>query len=225
MNPVILETLLFIWASLLSKQALNEAIRPVFPVERFTSLSDFRIIIGSPSMVGVYEQMLRPIVKYPEENLLEKSEPICDFNGELRSLAEDMLETMYAAPVIGLAAPQVGVNKRLIVIDPTAGESAGNQLVLVNPKIEEESGIQKEEEGCLSLPGLTAVVKRPYRVRVSGYDLEGNPVDLEGEGLLARVLYHEIDHLDGILYLDRISSLKRDLLKRKIKKLMKAGEW
>lgn len=169
--------------------------------------------------------MIRPIVKYPEENLLEKSEPISDFNGELRSLAEDMLETMYAAPGIGLAAPQVGVNKRLIVIDPTAGESAGNQIVLVNPKIEEESGIQKEEEGCLSLPGLTAVVKRPYRVQVSGYDLEGNPVALEGEGLLARVLYHEIDHLDGILYLDRISSLKRDLLKRKIKKLMKAGEW
>jgi peptide deformylase len=169
--------------------------------------------------------MIRPIVKYPEDNLLRPSEIITDFNGDLKDLAEDMLETMYRAPGIGLAAPQVGINCRLIVIDPTAGEEAGHQLILVNPKVVEETGTQKEEEGCLSLPGLTAVVQRPYRVRVKAADLEGNPLDIEGEGLLARVLCHEIDHLDGILYLDRLSSLKRDLLKRKIKKLIKAGDW
>ncbi len=169
--------------------------------------------------------MIRPIVKYPEESLTQKSEAIADFNGELRQLAEDMLETMYSAPGIGLAAPQVGVNRRMVVIDQTAGEAAGHQMILANPEIIEESGSQKEEEGCLSLPGLTAVVRRPYRIRVDAFDLEGKPLEIECEGLLARVLYHEIDHLEGILYLDRISSLKRDLLKRKIRKLMKAGEW
>jgi len=169
--------------------------------------------------------MIRPIVKYPEESLARKCEEISEFNGELGQLAEDMLETMYSAPGIGLAAPQIGVNRRMVVIDQTAGETAGHQLVLVNPEIVEESGTQKEEEGCLSLPGLTAVVRRPFNVLVKAFDLEGNAVEIQGEGLLARVLYHEIDHLDGILYLDRISSLKRDFLKRKIRKLMKAGDW
>jgi peptide deformylase len=169
--------------------------------------------------------MIRPIVKYPEENLTEKSEPVLTFDDELKQLAEDMLETMYASSGIGLAAPQVGVNRRLVVIDQTAGESNGHQLILVNPEVVEESGSQKEEEGCLSLPGLTAVVRRPFWVRVKAHNLEGEQVEVEGEGLLARVLYHEIDHLDGVLYLDRISALKRDLLKRKIKKMIKAGEW
>jgi peptide deformylase len=169
--------------------------------------------------------MIRPIVKYPTESLAHKSDVITDFDDEIKKLAEDMLETMYAAPGIGLAAPQVGVNRRLIVIDLTAGETTGHQMILVNPEIVEESGLQKEEEGCLSLPGLTAVVRRPQKVLVKANDLDGNLVEIEGEGLLARVLYHEIDHLEGILYLDRISPLKRDLLKRKIRKLMKAGEW
>ena len=169
--------------------------------------------------------MIRPIVKYPEESLIRPSETIRDFNGELRQLAEDMLETMYAAPGIGLAAPQVGVNRRMVVIDPTAGEEIGHQMILINPEILEESGMQKEEEGCLSLPGLTAIVRRPMRIKVNAFDLEGKPLEIEAESLLARVLYHEIDHLDGILYLDRISALKRDLLKRKIRKLIKAGEW
>ena len=166
-----------------------------------------------------------PIVTLPDPILRQTSTHVGAIDADVRRLAENMLETMYSAPGIGLAAPQVGVSRRLVVIDQTAGETTGHQMVLVNPKVVEESGSQKEEEGCLSLPGLTAIVRRPSEVRVEAFDLDGNPVEIEGEGLLARVLCHEIDHLDGVLYLDRISALKRDLLKRKIRKLMKAGEW
>jgi len=169
--------------------------------------------------------MIRPIVKYPEPGLEQKCEPVEVFDGQLRQLATDMLETMYAAPGIGLAAPQVGENIRLLVIDVTSGHEDGHQLVLVNPEVAEAEGRQREEEGCLSLPGITAVVERPAKVVVKGQDLDGNPVEISGEELMARVLCHEIDHLEGILYLDRISPLKRDLLKRKIRKLIRAGEW
>lgn len=169
--------------------------------------------------------MILPIFKYPAPELERKCDPVTDFNGEIRKLAKDMLETMYAAPGIGLAAPQVGVNLRLIVTDDSAGAEAGRQLVLVNPEVVATSGSQREEEGCLSLPGLTAVVERPLKVWVKAQDLDGNPVEVEGEQLLARLLCHEIDHLDGVLYLKHLSVLKRDLLKRKIRKLIKAGEW
>jgi peptide deformylase len=169
--------------------------------------------------------MIRTIVKYPAPELQKFCEPVAEFNGELQDLARDMLETMYSAPGVGLAAPQVGFNTRLIVVDITAGEEEGHQLVLVNPEIREESGSQHEEEGCLSIPNLTAVVERPQRVSVSARDLEGETVELEAEGLLARIICHEVDHLDGVLYLDRISPIKRDLLKRKIRKLIRAGDW
>jgi peptide deformylase len=169
--------------------------------------------------------MIRPILKYPDPELEKICRPVELFDESLRRLAEDMLETMYAAPGVGLAAPQVGVKVRLIVVDPTAGAEKGHQVVLVNPEILEESGSQREEEGCLSIPGITAVVERPLGVRVRGRDLQGKPVEVEGEQLLARVLCHEIDHLDGILYFSRLSPLKRDLLKRKIRKLIRAGEW
>lgn len=169
--------------------------------------------------------MIRSIVKYPSPELEKVCTPITNFNSELRQLANDMLETMYSAPGIGLAAPQVGVNTRLIVVDITAGHEEGHQFVLVNPEVTEFSGKQKEEEGCLSIPGLTATVERPSWVRVRAQDLEGNEFEIEADELLARVLCHEIDHLEGILYLDRLSPLKRDLLKRKIKKLIRAGEW
>lgn len=155
----------------------------------------------------------------------KKSAPILKFDGELKVLARDMLETMYAAPGVGLAAPQIGMNSRLVVIDISAGQEKNAQIVLANPEILEEEGSQKGEEGCLSIPGFTAIVERPYRVRVKAQDLEGNDLEMEGEELLARALCHEIDHLDGILYLDRISVLKRDLIKRKIRKLARAGEW
>lgn len=170
--------------------------------------------------------MIREILKYGAPELEKKSEPVTEFNQEIEELARDMLETMYAAPGIGLAAPQIGINIRLIVIDLSAGEEEGHQIIMANPEIlEEDRENQRGEEGCLSIPGFTAVVERPARVRVQGQDLSGCRVEMDADGLLARAFCHEIDHLDGILYLDRISMLKRDLIKRKIRKLMRAGEW
>lgn len=174
---------------------------------------------------GTETAMIRPIVKYPAPGLEKICTPVSDFNSDLEELAGDMFETLYSAPGIGLAAPQVGVNVRLIVVDVTAGQEDGYQLVFVNPEVIEHLGRQKEEEGCLSVPGLTAKVERPTWVRVKAQDLEGNEFEIEGEELLARVLSHEIDHLEGIVYLDRLSPLRRDLLRRKIKKLIRAGEW
>ena len=169
--------------------------------------------------------MIRPILKYGAPELETKSPSITRFDEEIKTLAEDMLETMYAAPGVGLAAPQVGVNLRLMVIDITGGEEQGHQIVFTNPEITEEEGTEEAEEGCLSIPGFTAVVERPSQVHVVGQDLEGHPQELEAEGILARAVCHEIDHLDGILYLDRTSVLRRDLIKRKIRKLVRAGEW
>lgn len=169
--------------------------------------------------------MIRPILKYGAPELEKGSREITSFDNELRELAEDMLETMYAAPGVGLAAPQVGVNLRLIVVDPTAGEEQGYQTILANPEIVDRLGHQKEEEGCLSFPGVTTLVDRPEHVRVRAKDLEGNEVELEAEGLMARALCHEIDHLDGVLFINRVSALKRDIIKRKIRKLRKNGEW
>ena len=169
--------------------------------------------------------MIRPILKFGAPELQRESEPVVTFDGKLRDLARDMLETMYAAPGIGLAAPQVGVNLRLLVVDISAGEEKGNQIVLVNPEILETEGEQKGEEGCLSIPGFTAMVDRPRRIRIFGQNTRGERVELEAEDLLARVLCHEVDHLDGILYLDRISFFKRDLIKRKIRKLIRSGDW
>ena len=169
--------------------------------------------------------MIRPILKYGAPELETKSPSITRFDKEIKTLAEDMLETMYAAPGVGLAAPQVGVNLRLMVIDITGGEEQGHQIVFTNPEITEEEGTEEAEEGCLSIPGFTAVVERPSQVHVVGQDLEVNPQELDAEGILARAVCHEIDHLDGILYLDRTSVLRRDLIKRKIRKLVRAGEW
>ncbi|MFQ5929287.1 MAG: peptide deformylase [Acidobacteriota bacterium] len=169
--------------------------------------------------------MIRPILKYGASELETKSSPITQFDGQLKTLAQDMLETMYAAPGIGLAAPQIGINLRLIVIDISGGEGKGHQIIFANPEITEQEGTQKSEEGCLSIPTFMAVFERPGRVHVVGQDLEGNPQEMDAEGLLARAFCHEIDHLDGLLYLNRVSALKRDLIKRKIRKLVRAGEW
>jgi peptide deformylase len=169
--------------------------------------------------------MIRPILKYGAPELETESTPITRFDEEIKTLAEDMLETMYAAPGIGLAAAQVGVNLRLMVIDITGGEEQGHQIIFTNPEITEQEGIEEAEEGCLSIPGFTAMIERPSKVHVVGQDLEGNPQELDAEGILARAVCHEIDHLDGILYLDHTSVLKRDLIKRKIRKLIRAGEW
>ncbi len=169
--------------------------------------------------------MIRPILKYGAPELETESTPITRFDEEIKTLAEDMLETMYAAPGIGLAAPQVGVNLRLMVIDITGGEEQGHQIIFTNPEITEQEGIEEAEEGCLSIPGFTAMIERPSKVHVVGQNLEGNPQELDAEGILARAVCHEIDHLDGILYLDHTSVLRRDLIKRKIRKLIRAGEW
>ena len=169
--------------------------------------------------------MIREILKFGAPELQRESEPVEIFDGKLRDLVRDMLETMYAAPGIGLAAPQVGVNLRLLVVDISAGEEKGNQIILVNPEILEAEGEQKGEEGCLSIPGFTAMVDRPQRIRIAGRDTRGKRVELEAQDLLARALCHEVDHLDGILYLDRISFFKRDLIKRKIRKLIRSGDW
>jgi len=169
--------------------------------------------------------MVREILKYGAPELVQESDPIEVVDEQLRELAQDMLETMYDAPGVGLAAPQVGTNRRLIVVDVTSGEEPGRGMVLVNPELVESNGSEKSEEGCLSIPGFTAVVQRPMNVKVKAMDLDGNKIEVDAEDLEARVLCHEIDHLDGILYLDRISRLKKDLIKRKIRKLVKAGQW
>lgn len=169
--------------------------------------------------------MILRIRKYGDPVLEMKAEPVTEFNGELRQLAEDMFETMYANKGVGLAAPQVGVSKRLAVLDHSAGEDEAAKLVLVNPEILVKEGTQIGEEGCLSIPGFREDVKRAYRVRVRAQDVDGNFIETEGEELLARAIQHEIDHLDGILFLQHLSLLKRDLIKRKIRKLVKAGEW
>jgi peptide deformylase len=169
--------------------------------------------------------MIRDILTYGAPQLEKNCAPVERFDEDLRMIVQDMFETMYAAPGIGLAAPQIGLDMRLIVIDLTGGQSAGKQIVMANPEIVEESGTQKEEEGCLSIPGLTAVVERPMLVKVKGRDLEGKEIEMQGEGLLARAFCHEIDHINGVLYLNRLSPWKRDSLRRKIRKLVKAGEW
>lgn len=169
--------------------------------------------------------MLREIVKYPDPVLEKRGEPVTEFNDELRALVDDMFESMYAAKGIGLAAPQIGLSKRLTVIDVSFKEKPEDKIVLVNPEIVSREGKQYEEEGCLSLPEIREKVSRAAKVRVKAQDLQGKWFEMEGEELLARAFQHEIDHLDGILFFRRVSALKRDLILRKIKKMQKTGEW
>ena len=169
--------------------------------------------------------MIREIVKYPEPILERPTEPVTEFNDDLRKFVDDMFESMYAAKGIGLAAPQVGVSKRLTVIDLSFKERPEDRIILINPEIVLKEGKQYEEEGCLSLPEIREKVSRAAKVKVRAQDLEGNWFELEGTELLARAFQHEIDHLDGILFIRRVSALKRDLILRRIRKMQKAGEW
>jgi len=169
--------------------------------------------------------MVYPIVKYGEPVLEKKAAAITEFDDELRRLADDMFESMYAAHGVGLAAPQIGVSKRIAVIDVTFKEDPNAKIVLVNPEIVHTEGRQTSNEGCLSIPEFREKVTRPMKVKVRAQNLEGKTIEVEGEELLARALLHETDHLNGKLYISHISALKRDLMKRKIRKLMKAGEW
>ncbi len=169
--------------------------------------------------------MIREIVKYPDPVLQRPTERIAEFNDELRALAADMFDSMYKAQGIGLAAPQIGVSKRITVIDLSNKQNPAEQIVLVNPEIVFREGKQHEEEGCLSLPDIRDRVTRAAKVKVKAQDLDGKPIELEGTELLARAFQHEIDHLDGILFPWRLSALKRDLILRRIRKLQKTGEW
>jgi peptide deformylase len=169
--------------------------------------------------------MIRDIVKYPDPILQRPTEKITEFNEELRTLAEDMFESMYRAQGIGLAAPQIGLSKRITVIDLSNKENPDDKIVLVNPEIVHKEGRQIGEEGCLSLPDVREKVSRAAKVKVRAQNLQGEWFELEGTELLARAFQHEIDHLDGILFLWRLSALKRDLILRKIRKLQKTGEW
>ncbi len=168
---------------------------------------------------------VRPIVKWGDPVLHRPSAPVAAVDDEVRRLLVDMVDTMYAAPGIGLAAPQIGVPLRVIVIDLSVGEKPGELIKLVNPEFLEREGEQREEEGCLSVPGFGGSPVRPARVKVRGLDPDGGERVYEGTGLLARAFCHEIDHVDGLLFVDRLSPLKRDLMKRKLRKKARTGDW
>ena len=169
--------------------------------------------------------MHRPIVRYGEGVLQQVAQPVENITDQEVALVRDMVETMHLAPGVGLAAPQVGVAQRIIVTDTSGGEKGDSVIVLVNPEIVATDGEQYEEEGCLSIPGFSEVVCRPRHVTIRGTDLDGRELLLEGSDLLARAFCHEVDHLNGVLFLEHLSFLKRDLIRRKIRKLAKQGEW
>jgi peptide deformylase len=164
------------------------------------------------------------ICKYPDPVLLKKAKPVVKLDDDIKKLIQDMIDTMYQAPGIGLAANQIGRPIRVIVFDITPKDQERQPSVLLNPEIVESEGEQTMEEGCLSVPEYYSDVKRSAKVKVRGQDIEGNPVEICGEDLLATVLQHEIDHLDGILFIDRISALKRSLYKKRIQKKLKKQE-
>ena len=169
--------------------------------------------------------MIYPIVKYGNPVLEKPSETVTVFDEELQKLIDDMFESMYAAHGVGLAAPQIGIGRRIAVIDVTFKEDPKAKIVLINPEIVHTEGRQTSSEGCLSIPEFREKVTRPMKVKVRAQNLVGDTIEVEGEELLARALLHETDHLNGKLYISHISALKRDLMKRKIRKLIKAGEW
>lgn len=169
--------------------------------------------------------MLRPILRLGASTLHDTARPVDDITVATEKLIDDMIETMYAAPGIGLAAPQIGEPLRIFVIDLSLGQKPDGLITMINPEFVERDGMQLEEEGCLSVPGFNATVARPKRAVVKGLDRHGDEHTLEGTGLLARALQHEMDHLNGCLFVDRLRGISRDLIVRKVKKLAKAGKW
>jgi peptide deformylase len=163
------------------------------------------------------------IVKYGNPVLVKRSQEIKSLNKELKELAYNMAQTMYAAPGIGLAAPQVNVSKRLITVDLSIGEDSQSLIILVNPELISQEGEEILEEGCLSIPSVNEKITRPFWVAIKGMDLKGAEKIIEAEGLLARVFCHEIDHLNGTLIIDRLSPLKKSLIKKKLKKQLQTG--
>jgi peptide deformylase len=166
-----------------------------------------------------------PILKYGDPILEKPGAPVKKFDAELEQLAEDMFASMYAAQGVGLAAPQIGLSLQLAVVDVTGGKNPEAKIVLANPEIIHAEGEVREEEGCLSVPGFRGYVLRPQFVTIKAQNAKGEEFEIRGENLLARAFCHEIDHLNGILFLQHLSMLKRDLIRRKIKKLRKQGEW
>lgn len=169
--------------------------------------------------------MIYPVIKYPDPLLARKAEPVTVFDKDLAKLVDDMFESMYAAEGIGLAAPQIAISRRIFIVDVSFGKEPRDKLVLINPEILSHEGKQLEEEGCLSLPDIRDKVSRAAHVRVRAQDVTGKWFEVEGDELLARAFQHENDHLDGVLFIDRVSRLKRELILRRIHKLQKNGEW
>ena len=168
---------------------------------------------------------VRPIVKYGHPGLHKPSEPVKEIDGAIHELLDDMVETMYAAPGIGLAAPQIAVPLRVIIVDLSVGEEPGQLIKLINPEFVLREGEQRHDEGCLSVPGFGGSPVRPTRVVVKGLDPDGKERTYEGTELLARAFCHEIDHIDGLLFVDRLTPLKRDLMKRKLRKKARTDDW
>lgn len=169
--------------------------------------------------------MIRPILKYGDSTLHRSAEPVAAITPDVDRLVDDMIETMYAAPGIGLAAPQVGEPLRIFVVDLSVGRDPQGLMVCINPEFVEVDGMQLEEEGCLSVPGFNATVVRPARVVVQALDRQGTEQKHEGTGLLARAFQHEMDHLDGTVFVDRLRGIKRDMIVRRIRKMARAGKW
>ena len=169
--------------------------------------------------------MIRPVLKVGAAPLQIRAADVGELTADVQKLIDDMIETMYAAPGIGLAAPQIGASLRIFVIDLSVGHERDGLMVFVNPEFVELEGMQLEEEGCLSIPGFNATVARPMRAVVRGLDRSGTMRTVEGADLLARAFQHEMDHLDGKLFLDRVRGIKRDLIVKKIRKMTRAGKW
>jgi peptide deformylase len=168
---------------------------------------------------------LLPVVKWPNPVLDSPADPVTEFDDKLKKLVADMFETMYAAPGVGLAAVQVGVSKRLFIMDCSGGKDPDQRVVMINPEVVRVEGTQNGDEGCLSFPGIFTPVERGLRAVVRAHDINGNQFELDGMELTARCMLHETDHCDGIVFLDKMSPIKREIVKRKIKKLQKAGQW
>jgi peptide deformylase len=186
--------------------------------------SDRSTSAGTPQAPSPARKIYK-IVKYGDPVLEKSTAPVTKFDAELEQLSEDMFASMYAAQGVGLAAPQIGLNLRIAVVDVTVGKNPEAKIVLANPEIIHAEGEKREEEGCLSIPGFRGYVMRPHFVTIRAQNAKGETFEMRGEDLLARAFCHEIDHLNGILFIQHLSMLKRDLIKRKIKKLRKQGEW
>ena len=169
--------------------------------------------------------MIRPILRHGARVLHQPASPVGEITADIQQLIDDMIQTMYAAPGVGLAATQVGVGLRIFVADVSFGRNPSELICFVNPEFVEREGMQLEEEGCLSVPGFNATVARPSRAVVRGLDRDGKPQQIDGSGLLARCFQHEMDHLEGTLFVDRLRGLQKDLILRKIQKMSRAGKW